>query len=271
MAEFESGLIRLRTCERMKVAKAKSAGRPRLADGHPDSAGERSALGWGSAYSEQSTATARAAQISRILTSATRPSRSTRIAIETLSTESRLIADRSGIGSSPGSRRTSLGRPLMVVVQGAMSARRCRGMTASRDSTTTGRRPISGISHHHTSPRAGRFVTRLSQRDGTRPGLPTRLARRGDARRTLSSWRLLRPCDDGPGAQRAPHRLAQSLASQMSSAHSRASQRQPSCSTACDSCHNHATIMRHCGGVSTAAAVGCGSSNYGLAAGEFSK
>ena len=234
-------------------AKATSAGRRRLADRHPDSAGERSALGWGSAYSEQSTATARAAQISRILTSATCPRRSTRIAIETLSTASRLIADRSGIGSSPGSRRTSLARPLMVVVQGAMSARRCRGMTASRDSTTTGRRPISGISHHHISPRAGRFVTRLSRRDGRRPNLPIRLARREDARRTLSSWRLLRLCDDGPGTQRAPHRLAQSPASQMSSAHSRASQRQPSCSTACDSCHNHAPLWWSDAGAPTTA------------------
>ena len=62
------------------------------------------------AQSEQSTATARAAQIWRIRSSANRPSRSTRIAIETLSTESRLTTERSGTGSSPGSRRTSLGQ-----------------------------------------------------------------------------------------------------------------------------------------------------------------
>jgi hypothetical protein len=29
-------------------------------------------------------------------------------------------------------------------------------MATSRDNTTTGRRLISGSSHHHTSPRAGR-------------------------------------------------------------------------------------------------------------------
>ncbi len=72
---------------------------------------------------EQATAIARAAQISRIRSSATRPKRSTRIAIETLSIESRLTAERSGTGSSPGSRSTSLGRFRMLVVHGAMSAR----------------------------------------------------------------------------------------------------------------------------------------------------
>ena len=48
----------------------------------------------------------------------------------------------------------------MVVVQGATSARRSRGIAASRDRTTTGRRPISANSHHHTSPRAGSALTR---------------------------------------------------------------------------------------------------------------
>jgi hypothetical protein len=104
---------------------------------------------------EQSTATARAAQISRMRVSRTRPSLLTRIVSETLSTESRFTADRRGTGSSPGSSTTSLTRPRIVVVHGAMSARRCRGMTASRESTTTGRRPISAISHHQISPRAG--------------------------------------------------------------------------------------------------------------------
>ena len=133
---------------------------------------------------EQSTATARAAQISRIRASATRPRRWTRIAIETLSIESRLTAERRGTGSSPGSRRTSLGRPRMVVVQGAMSARRWRGITASRDRTTTGLRPIPAMSHHHTSPRAGRSVTTRRPPAGRRPGLPIRPARRVGARRT---------------------------------------------------------------------------------------
>lgn len=46
----------------------------------------------------------------------------------------------------------------MVVVHGATNTRRSRGIAASRESTTTGRRPISGGSHHHTSPRRGRSV-----------------------------------------------------------------------------------------------------------------
>ena len=107
----------------------------------------------------QSTATSSATQTSRIRSSLSRPRRSTRTATETLSTESRLIEDRRGTGSSAGSTTTSLARPRIVVVQGAMSVRLSRGMAASRESTTTGRRPTSGSSHHHTSPRAGRGLT----------------------------------------------------------------------------------------------------------------
>jgi len=137
----------------------------------------------GSAYAHrrqpwQSTATSRAPQISRIRMSANRPTRLTSTASETLSTESRLTAERRGTGSSPGSRTTSLARPRIVVVHGATSARRCRGITASRDSTTTGRRPISGISHHHTSPRAGSAFMRRPLPVATRRGRPIRLARR---------------------------------------------------------------------------------------------
>ena len=57
-----------------------------------------------------------------------------------------------GTGSSPGSRTTSPGRPRIVEVPGATTARRNRAMAASRDRTTTGRRPMPGNSHHHTSP-----------------------------------------------------------------------------------------------------------------------
>ena len=131
--------------------------------------------------SEQSTATARAAQISRIRVSRKRPNRLTRIVIETLSTESRFTAERRGTGSSPGSSTTSLRSPRIVVVHGATSARRCRGITASRDRTTTGRRPISAISHHQTSPRAGTSLTTLPRPVGTTPGHPIRLARRAGA------------------------------------------------------------------------------------------
>ena len=111
----------------------------------------------------QSTATSRASQTSRILESAKRPTRSTSTPIETLSTESRFTAERWEIGSSPGSRTTSLARPRMVVVHGATSARRSRGIAASRDRTTTGRRPTSPSSHHHTSPRVGSVVTTLQR------------------------------------------------------------------------------------------------------------
>ncbi len=104
---------------------------------------------------DRSTATEWAAQISFIRVSRNRPNRLTRMATETLSTESRFTAERRGRGSSGGSSTTSLSSPRIVVVHGATSARRCRGITASRDRTTTGRRPISTISHHHTSPRGG--------------------------------------------------------------------------------------------------------------------
>jgi len=108
---------------------------------------------------EQSTATARASHTWRIRASLNRPSRSSSTASDTLSTESRLTAERRGTGSSPGSSTTSLTSSRIVVVHGAIRARRCRGITASRESKTTGRRPISGISHHQTSPRAGKALT----------------------------------------------------------------------------------------------------------------
>lgn len=71
----------------------------------------------------------------------------------------------------------------MVVVHGPISARRSRGIAASRESTTTGRLPISGSSHHQTSPRSGTAVMTGRPRHGTRQGLPTRLPRRGGGRR----------------------------------------------------------------------------------------
>ena len=152
--------------------------------------------------SMQSTATARAAQICRIRSSASRPRRSTRIPSETLSTESRLTAERRGTGSSPGSRTTSLGRPRMVVVQGATRARRWRLMTASRERTTTGLRAISAISHHHTSPRAGRSVMRPRLRAGTTPDRPTRPARRGGASHRRRSSRPPQLHDAGRAERR---------------------------------------------------------------------
>lgn len=199
------------------------------------------------AWSEQSTATASAAQISRILLSATLPRRSTRMAIETLSTESRFTADRSGTGSSPGSRRTSLARPRRLVVQGAMSARRRRGMAASRDRTTTGLRPISGISHHHTSPRAGSSVMKPPPRAGTRPGLPMRPAHRVGARRRWSSQLPPRPSGGEPTGPPGLRRSLRSLVFRSLCGRSPAGPSPRWCSIECGSCHYRATLMPHSG------------------------
>ena len=47
-------------------------------------------------------------------------------------------------------------------------------LTASRESTTTGRRPIAGSSDHQTSPRLGSGITSRPQPRGMMPGRPTR-------------------------------------------------------------------------------------------------
>jgi hypothetical protein len=142
----------------------------------------------------------------RIRVSARRPSRLTNTATETLSTESKLTAERRGIGSEPGSRTTSLASPRMVVVQGATSARRSRGIAALRESTTTGRRPISAISHHHTSPRAGTALTSLQPPAATTLGRPTRRAHQPGACRRRHNSHPLRPTDDARVMPREPHR-----------------------------------------------------------------
>ena len=100
-----------------------------------------------------STATDSAWQTSRMRSSLRRPRRSTRTPMDTLATESRLTALTRGTGSTSGSSSTSLGSPRIVVVHGAMRVRPSRGMATSRLRTTTGRRPTSGSSHHHSSPR----------------------------------------------------------------------------------------------------------------------
>jgi len=89
----------------------------------------------------QSTATFNAWHTWRMRSSLRRPMRSTSVATETFSIESRLTALRCPIGSSPGSRTTSLASPRTVVVHGPMRQRRIRGIAASLESTTTGRRP----------------------------------------------------------------------------------------------------------------------------------
>jgi hypothetical protein len=152
----------------------------------------------------QSTAIANAEQISCILASASRPRRSTSTPTDTLSTESRLTADRLGTGSSPGSSTTSLGSARIVVVHGAISARPRRGMTASRESTTTGRRPISGSSHHHSSPRAGGWLMMRPRHVGMRPDRPRHRPREADADRKRRSWRRSRLCGAGQARRQAP-------------------------------------------------------------------
>ncbi len=190
----------------------------------------------------QSTAIARAEHTWRILVSLNRPSRSTRTVRDTLSTESRFTAERRGTGSSPGSRTTSLTRPRMVVVHGAISARRCLGMTASRESTTTGRRPISAISHHQTSPRAGSAVTRLLRLAETMTGRPTRPARPAGARRRLHSSRRSRRRDEDRAERRVPRRRG--LHRSLPRGYSEPPRGVPhplSCSIVCEPCHHHAT------------------------------
>jgi hypothetical protein len=125
----------------------------------------------------------------RIRVSASRPSRLTRTATETLSTESRFTAERPGIGSKPGASTTSLASPRIVGVHGATIARRSRGIAASRDNTTTGRRPTSAISHHHTSQRAGSALTRRRPPAATTLDRPTRRAHQPGARRRRRNWR----------------------------------------------------------------------------------
>ena len=141
---------------------------------------------------------------SRIRSSLSLPIRSTSTATDTLSTESRFTAQSRGIGSSAGSRTTSLGIPRIVVVHGATRQRRNRGMAASRDSTTTGRRPISGRSDHQTSPRLGNWIMSRRRPHGTRSGRPTRRAHRADARRRPSSLRRPRLACFGRTRSQAP-------------------------------------------------------------------
>ena len=198
-----------------------------------------------SRHAWQSTATARAAQISRIRMSPSRPSRSTSTPIDTLSTESRLTADRLGTGSSPGSRTTSLAMARIVVVHGATSARRSRGIAASRERTTTGRLPISGTSHHHTSPRAGVWLTTPRQPAETTPNPPKHQVHRAGDGHTLHSWRRSQRRDAGrsrPAAlrRRALHRSTRTAAALRRSA----APHRRSCSGVCEPCHKYATPRR---------------------------
>jgi len=144
--------------------------------------------------------------MSRIRASASRPRRLTKMATETLSRESRLTAERRGTGSESGSRTTSLGSPRIVVVHGATSVRRSRGIAASRDMTTTGRRPTSGSSHHQSSPRVGSPLMRRRPLAPTTPGRPRRRALQGAACRMRRSSDPLGRIGDEPVTPRGLRR-----------------------------------------------------------------
>jgi hypothetical protein len=154
----------------------------------------------------QPTAIARATHTSRIRASPSVPSRFVGAPTPTFSTESRLTAARVGMGSSPTSITTSVGSPRIFVVHGAMSALRSLGIATSLVITTTGRRGISGSSHHQTSPRAGRFIMMMTLHHGRRRDRPIRRELRPVDHRTPCSWhRSPRPCI-GRAARREPHR-----------------------------------------------------------------
>jgi hypothetical protein len=181
-------------------------------------------------------------QISLILASPNRPSRWTRTATETLSMESRLTTDRRGTGSSSGSRRTSLARPRTVVVHGATSARRCRGITAFRDRTTTGRRPISAISHHQTSPRAGTSLKKPRPLGAMMRGRPTHLVHRRGGRHRRCNWHQPRRIGDEPARLGELHQQGLRRWSPIGvGERSPGAPHRPWCSIVCDSCYKYAT------------------------------
>jgi len=179
--------------------------------------------------------------------SASRPRRSISTATDTLSTESRLTAERLGMGSSRGSRSTSLARPRIVVVQGATSALRSRGIAASRDRTTTGRLPASASSHHQTSPRAGSVITKPRQSAGTRRDRPTHPARRAGVRHRPRSLHRPPRSGDASAARQGLHRRARRHWCRGGvPEHCRAAADRQSCSVVCESCHEYATSMPTC-------------------------
>lgn len=117
------------------------------------------------------------------------PSCSTSTASDTLSTESRLTAHRLVTEPSPASSTTSLDSPRTVVVHSATSARRNRGMAASRERRTTGPAPgrrqlapphlPAGGYGRHDDPAAARKDPRSPHSSGSSRGCGRRPSRRG--------------------------------------------------------------------------------------------
>jgi len=180
--------------------------------------------------------TARATQTSRIRTSATRPGRSTRIAIETLSIEWRLTAESQWHRVVSGfeddlAREASDG--------GRKRGDECAGM--ARDDCITGQdddgsaADLRCLTRPHL-PRAGRGVLKPRPPVGTRPGFPTRLVRRVGARRARHSSRPPRPCGGESARRRGLRRQAPSQASERPRGHPGGGQRPPWCSAVCDAC-----------------------------------
>ena len=195
-------------------------------------------------YSPQLTATSSAEQIWCMRPSLRRPILSTKIAIDTLSIESRLTAQRRLIGSSPGSRTTSLGRLRIVVVHGAINVRRNLGMAASREITTTGLRWISGNSHHQTSPRSGTGVTRQPHQHETQRGCPTHRIRQLGTRRTRRRRHQSHPHDCERRAHRVPRQAAlRHLCWNAIAVPPLISLHLPLCLLVPCSCHNHSINM----------------------------
>jgi hypothetical protein len=154
----------------------------------------------------QPNAIARATHTSRIRASLSVPSRFVSVPTPTFSTLSRLTDDLFGMGSSPTSSTTSVGSPRMFVVHGATRVLLRRGIATSLVITTTGRRGISGSSHHQTSPWAGRFIMMMTLHHGRRRDRPIRRELRSVDHRMPCSWhRSPRPCI-GRAARREPHR-----------------------------------------------------------------
>ena len=146
--ESESGLIRLRTLRSPCPPRPRQLAGAGFADRHPDSAGEQicSALGSVSTWSKVDCDGEGGADLPHSDIGNPSPDGSTRIAIETLPPRTEIDRRSKWNRVPPGSRRTLTARPLMVVVQGAMSSGRGRERERERERemTASGTAPRPG-------------------------------------------------------------------------------------------------------------------------------